>query len=92
MGSVSCLSILFYIFTSLPASFNQFDVVFQHQQYIDMAERAWEEAWQILHHDADDWSLQTGMDACKGCVHARKFHKLGKVFKLQVIYSLILEK
>ena len=55
----------------------------QEQKYIRDAENAWQQAWDILQEEKG-WSLEAGLEPCKGCVYARKFNKLGKIFRLEV--------
>ena len=55
----------------------------QEQKYIIDAQNAWQQAWDILQEEKD-WSLEAGIEPCKGCVYARKFNKLGKIFRLEV--------
>ena len=63
--------------------------MFQEQQYVEQAHAAWEQAWGIL-HETEGWNTESGHDAHKGCVCSRKFHKLGKIFKLEVITYITL--
>ena len=61
----------------------------QEQKYISDAENAWEQAWDILHEEKG-WALEAGVEPCKGCVYARKFKKLGKIFRLEVSKKCII--
>jgi len=55
----------------------------QEIDYVQKAELAWDQAWQILHTE-DGWRKESGSSIESGIVYSRYFKHIGKLFKLEV--------
>ncbi|KAK2139073.1 hypothetical protein LSH36_2059g00000 [Paralvinella palmiformis] len=54
----------------------------QEIDYVQKAELAWDQAWQILHTE-DGWRKESGSSIESGIVYSRYFKHIGKLFKLE---------